>query len=297
MIYYLGESLKPASANDTAWAGKVFLLNHQQLEQFPLPEWIRQRIPEVGHRRLCRVDVGKGQLWGTLRVPASNNASFGLAFFLDCEGLLLWDDNGFAQKRLQQEDEAEDFHDPVHLFCYFLCNLIHEDSERLSQLENHAAKMEESALEGASEDFTPRLMSFRKELMTLSHYYLQLSDLALRLQQEDALPLSQRDQHMLEILSQRTARLREETSMLQEYSMQIREVYQSQLELRQNNIMKVLTIVTTIFLPLSLIAGWYGMNFTSMPELHWQYGYPLVILLSAGIVLLCIWYFKRKRFW
>ena len=297
MIYCLGESLVPAQPQDVAWPGKVFLLNRQEMEELPLPQWVVRRIPEVRHRRLCRMDVGKGQIWGTLRIPGPNNAAFGLAFFLDREGLLLWDDSGFVQKRLIQEDEAEDFHDPIHLFCYFLCNLIHDDPELLSQLENHAAKMEEAALNGTLEHFAHRMMAFRKELMAFSHYYLQLSDLALRLQQEEGLPLSSQDRHMLEILAQRTARLREETSMLQEYSMQIREVYQAQLELRQNNIMKVLTVVTTIFLPLSLIAGWYGMNFTSMPELHWQYGYPVVILLSLVIVLLCIWYFKRKGFW
>ena len=58
--------------------------------------------------------------------------------------------------------------------------------------------------------------------------------------------------------------------------------------------MKVFTVVTTIFLPLSLLAGWYGMNFR-MPELTWKYGYPLVILISAGIVVWLIVYFKRKK--
>ena len=61
--------------------------------------------------------------------------------------------------------------------------------------------------------------------------------------------------------------------------------------------MKVLTVVTTLCLPLSLIAGWYGMNFAHMPELQWAYGYPAVILVSAGILLGSIWYFRRKNFW
>ena len=60
--------------------------------------------------------------------------------------------------------------------------------------------------------------------------------------------------------------------------------------------MKVLTVVTTVFLPLSLIAGWYGMNFANMPELHWSFGYPLVILFSALVVGVCIWIFRKKKF-
>ena len=61
--------------------------------------------------------------------------------------------------------------------------------------------------------------------------------------------------------------------------------------------MKILTIVTTVFLPLSLVAGWYGMNFTGMTELGWQYGYPAVIAASVVIVLLTLWIMKKKKFW
>ena len=61
--------------------------------------------------------------------------------------------------------------------------------------------------------------------------------------------------------------------------------------------MKVLTIVTTIFLPLSLLAGWYGMNFAYMPELSWKYGYLFVIALSLGIIAFCLILFKKKKYW
>ena len=47
-------------------------------------------------------------------------------------------------------------------------------------------------------------------------------------------------------------------------------------------------------MPLTLIVGWYGMNFVFMPETQWKYGYPAVIAVSAVVILLEIWYFKRK---
>lgn len=59
--------------------------------------------------------------------------------------------------------------------------------------------------------------------------------------------------------------------------------------------MKIFTVVTVLVLPLSLLTGWYGMNFTGMPELGWKYGYPAVIAVSALIVAGLVWYFKRKK--
>ena len=59
--------------------------------------------------------------------------------------------------------------------------------------------------------------------------------------------------------------------------------------------MKVFTIVTTVFLPLTLLAGWYGMNFTYMPELDWRWGYPVLIVVSVAIVAGLFWYFKHKK--
>ena len=66
---------------------------------------------------------------------------------------------------------------------------------------------------------------------------------------------------------------------------QLREAYQSQLAIQQNDLMKIFTVVTVLVLPLSLLTGWYGMNFAGMPELGWKYGYPAVIAVRALIVV------------
>ena len=98
-------------------------------------------------------------------------------------------------------------------------------------------------------------------------------------------------------LRNRTDRYLSAVKNLQEMVSQLREAYQSQLSIEQNDLMKIFTVVTVIFLPLSLLAGWYGMNFAYMPELHWTFGYPAVILLSAVVVCICLYFFKRRHFW
>lgn len=89
--------------------------------------------------------------------------------------------------------------------------------------------------------------------------------------------------------------LTEETQFLYEELVHIREALDAALSYEQNRIMKLFTTVTTIFMPLSLIAGWYGMNFDGMPELHWRYGYGFVSVLSVLVVLACFWFFRKKK--
>lgn len=80
-----------------------------------------------------------------------------------------------------------------------------------------------------------------------------------------------------------------------EYALQIREMEQSQIDARQNRTMRILTVVTTIFFPLSLITGWYGMNFSHMPELSAPHAYGILIVICAVIVLIEIWFFHKNN--
>lgn len=73
------------------------------------------------------------------------------------------------------------------------------------------------------------------------------------------------------------------------------DVYLSSITNRMNEIMKVLTIISTIFIPITFIASIYGMNFQYMPELHWRWGYPAVLILMVIITLFMLFYFRRKK--
>lgn len=73
------------------------------------------------------------------------------------------------------------------------------------------------------------------------------------------------------------------------------DLYMSSLSIKMNNVMKVLTIVSTIFIPLTFIVGVYGMNFTNMPELEYKYGYFITLIFMAILTLFMILYFKHKK--
>lgn len=73
------------------------------------------------------------------------------------------------------------------------------------------------------------------------------------------------------------------------------DIYLSNINLRMNEVMKVLTVVATIFVPLTFIASIYGMNFDNMPELHSTWGYPVVLIVMLIITILMLYQFRRKR--
>lgn len=73
------------------------------------------------------------------------------------------------------------------------------------------------------------------------------------------------------------------------------DIYLSTMNQKMNEVMKLLTIVATIFVPLTFITSLYGMNFTNMPELNSAYGYPFVLLFMALTAIAMLWYFKRKH--
>lgn len=161
-------------------------------------------------------------------------------------------------------------------------------------IENTIMQMEEDILSMQKVTMTANIMKIRREITMLSHYFAQMMDIAEELQQDEN-DLFQKDQlHHIRIFADRVQRYEQSVQMLKDYIIQVRELQQSQYDLNLNRMMYVFTIVTIIFLPLTLIVGWYGMNFTTMPELTWRYGYLFVIALSLITIVGCIWYFKKK---
>jgi len=73
------------------------------------------------------------------------------------------------------------------------------------------------------------------------------------------------------------------------------DIYMSGVSNKMNEVMKVLTIIATIFIPLTLVAGIYGMNFRYMPELEWEIGYPFVLLIMLAVGIVMLLYFRKKK--
>ena len=140
------------------------------------------------------------------------------------------------------------------------------------------------------------IIYIRKKLFNQYRFYTQLFEIEHKLNEVDHITLTPNEDKLFDLFSNRVSVLRSEAQILRDYSMQIQDLYESQISVHQNDIMKILTIVTTLVLPLSLIAGWYGMNFKYMPELTWKYGYQACIGLSILVIVVSLYLFKKNKF-
>ena len=173
--------------------------------------------------------------------------------------------------------------------------LLRDDLHDIQQLETRLTDLEQAVLSDETDGFLKQMSAIRKQLHRNNRFYAQLSDFASSLLEEAADLFDRHSTRRWNYFLRKVEHLRDETRLLHEYASQISSEYQAQVDIMQNQVMKLLTIVTTIFLPLSLLAGWYGMNFDGMPELRWAWGYPVLIVAAVVIVLALIRFFKRRK--
>ncbi len=255
---------------------------------------------DTAHPVDTKAVVNLDSLTGTFSIP--DRAQIGgprrnFSFALDEKGIILVDDTGYAETLVREIAQKKKWKLPgLERFLYDLLELtIAGDLTLLEETEHRLNRVEESILEGEDGRVPPELNDIRGDLLDLKLHYGQLIDLSQELEENENGFFRDENLRYFHMFTERVIRLRETVTGQREYVTQLRELVQSQLDVRQNRIMTVLTVITSIFLPLTLIAGWYGMNFRYMPELEWRYAYPTVIVLCVLIVVVCILWFKKKK--
>lgn len=180
------------------------------------------------------------------------------------------------------------------LLLLFLERFISGDPAALEDIEQEITELENALLTEGKRNAVREIISLRQRLMAYKRHYEQLLSVLDMLEGNDDDLLSEHAERTLRILANRVDRLYHAVLNLRDYVTQVRESYQAEVDISLNRIMKIFTVITAIFLPLTLIVGWYGMNL-NMPEFHWSFGYPMVIILSAAVVVFCLVYFKKNK--
>lgn len=177
----------------------------------------------------------------------------------------------------------------------FFSNLLKGNVKHLDELEDKVSELDDNIIDGIQGDNREKLVDLRYEVLRLKKYYEQFNSIFEELCDNDNDLISKKYLRYFKILNNRSVRLVAMVLNLKEYVNQVRESYQAQIDIEQNELVKFFTIITSIFLPLTLITGWYGMNL-KMPEYTWKYGYLFVIVVF--IIISIIWYYVfKKRKW
>ena len=244
--------------------------------------------------------VNYDSVTGTFLIPRRSDLQgrpHRFAFALDEKGIVFIESGEYVKKILHSIQRSMKWKLPsLERFLYdFLEKIIVRDLSILRSMESELSALEESILSGEQEVFPARLKEIRSTLMAFRVHYEQMIDLGQELEENENGFFASENLRFFRLFTERVTRLQDQAASLRDYTVQLRELFSAQLEIRQNRIMTVLTVITAIFMPLTLIAGWYGMNFYNMPELTAPYGYFAVIVVSILIVVVSVIWFKWKK--
>lgn len=262
--------------------------------------------------RYCRMDWKQDRLRIQMETPSrkSETKEFCYSIWMTKNLFVIVGEDGFLIKNMTEIMKKMD--EDMHLYrknvkgmTGYLSSLLDrwfksilkDDLEYLQSLELEIAKLEEAVLKGRCPEFNSRMLPIKKQTARFYRYYNQLVELGQELTDTGAFAEKESEENWMSGFKERCSLLAQQTQIIREYMIQVQEVYQSEIEIRQNDVMKALTMVTTICFPLTLVAGWYGMNFKYMPEIYSRYGYPAVIFLSVIIIIISLIIFKKKNFW
>lgn len=217
-----------------------------------------------------------------------------LCIYCDSAEVVFYTQSENCCKMIAQAAEQEN---PGRCAAAFFSELTKEDIDLLEKLESHIEELEDALLTEKKpiKNTETKIVRIRRRLLSLKRYYEQLGVTLGEVLADDSGFFDKEARHQLKYIEHRVAHLLESVLHLRESITQVREAYQAQIDIEQNQVMKIFTVITAIFLPLTLIVGWYGMNFLSMPELQWRYGYVYVIVLSVAVCSLCMILFKHKK--
>ena len=303
MFFVIEDTLRKAAREDIKGADKQYvavMTSEEWKKSRDSFEMVIDMDSDTSEIFLTKAEVNYDSLTGTFAIPDRKNPSgedFKFAFALDEKGIVFIDDTGTALSLINAIQRSKKWKLPsLERFLYdFLDQIVKDDLRLMEKYEDELDHMEQSIIDGDETLPSGRLNDIRNDIRYLRIHYEQLMDLAQEFEENENNFFKLENLRYFRLFINRAERLHATSMSLRDYTMQIRDLYKAHLDIKQNRIMTVLTVVTTIFMPLTLIVGWYGMNFRYMPELDSRWGYPVTIIVSIVIVVFSLLFFKKKK--
>ncbi|MGX8704625.1 MAG: magnesium transporter CorA family protein, partial [bacterium] len=215
---------------------------------------------------MTKAEVNIDSLTGSFSIPdrkEPQTRDFEFSFAMDEKGIVFIDDAGYSLRFIEPLVWKKRWKYPgLERFLYdFLENILSGDLTFLESLEKRLSRVEDRILDSEGAEVLEDVARIRGDLLAMRTHYEQLLDLGQELDENENGFFKEENLRYFSMFCARIMRLQDYVTTLREISVQVRDLYQSQLSEKQNRIMTILTVVTTIFTPLTLVTGWYGMNF------------------------------------
>lgn len=165
----------------------------------------------------------------------------------------------------------------------------------LEALGEQIEELEEELASRPTSETVRALHRFKREMIFLRKSVWPLREVVNSLEKNDSPLIKEHTRTYLRDLYDHTIHVIDTVETLRDILSGMHDLYLSSISNKMNEIMKFLTIIGTIFIPLTFIAGIYGMNFDFMPELRWRWGYLLVLSVMLSVGVLMLFYFKKKK--
>lgn len=165
----------------------------------------------------------------------------------------------------------------------------------LESLGDDVEHTEDSLMSSPDTETLQAIYRLRNEMIFLRRSVWPLRELVAGLARDDSPLIQEGTQRFFRDVYDHVVNVIDTIDSYRELVSGMLDTYLSSVSNRMNEVMKVLTIIATIFIPLTFIAGVYGMNFQHMPELGWRWAYPAVWGVMAGIAISMVAYFRRRR--
>jgi magnesium transporter len=257
-----------------------------------------------------KVEEFDGQVCATLVLPRFEDGrveNCQVNFFLSADSVLSFCEGAVdpfeaVLRRLQEASGRFRSRGTDYLLYALLDTVIDQGFPVLEAFGSELEELEEKILSRSARETLPHIHAVKRELILLRRMLWPQREVINALVREDQELIVDDTRVFLRDCYDHTIQVMDLLETYRDMSTSMLDIYLSSVSNRMNEIMRVLTVITTTFIPLSFVAGVYGMNFGSnstspwaMPELNWYYGYPLAWLLMAVIAVGMLVYFWRKR--
>lgn len=165
----------------------------------------------------------------------------------------------------------------------------------LEKVGNRIEDIEDELIEKSNQEMLNRIHNVKSDVIFLRKNIWPVRDLVNNFRNSDSALIDSGMQIFFRDLTDHTAQVFEIVQTYREIVADLLDIYMTGISNKMNEVMKILTIFAAIFIPLTFIAGVYGMNFEFMPELSWKLAYPIWWLVSICIIIGMIYFFKKNK--